>query len=100
MEVIAFRRPDGTSIGTVVRYSCHPVIFSGSFSKQFSADYPGVLTREISKITGTPTLFINGPCGDIKPIFTDYGAAETERFGRGIGTDCDGFAARTESGDR
>jgi hypothetical protein len=84
LEVLAFRRPDGTSIGTVVRFSCHPVIFSGSTFKQFSADYPGVLTREISKITGSTTLFMNGPCGDIKPVFTDYGEAETERFGRAL----------------
>lgn len=83
-EVLAFRRDDGTSIGTVVRFSCHPVIFSGSTFKQFSADYPGVLTREISKTTGSPTIFINGPCGDIKPVFTDYGEAETERFGKAL----------------
>jgi len=84
LEVVAFSRPDGTSIGTLVRYACHPVIFSGSSTKQFSADYPGVLTREISKVTGTPTLFINGPCGDIKPVFNDYGEGETERFGRAL----------------
>ena len=84
IEVIVFHRPDGTSIGTIVRFSCHPVIFSGSGRKQFSADYPGVLTREISKTTGSPTLFINGPCGDIKPIFTDYGEAETGRFGMAL----------------
>jgi hypothetical protein len=57
------------------------VIFSGATSKQFSADYPGVLTREISKKTGSPTLFMNGPCGDVKPIFSAYGETETERFG-------------------
>ncbi len=84
LEVLSFLKTDGTSLGTVVRFSCHPVIFSGSTFKQFSADYPGVLTREISKKTGTPTLFINGPCGDIKPVFTDYGEAETERFGRAL----------------
>lgn len=84
LEVLAFRRPDGTAIGTLVRFACHPVIFCGSSTKQFSADYPGVLKREISKITGAPTLFINGSCGDIKPVFTNYGEAETERFGRAL----------------
>lgn len=84
LEVLAFRRPDGTAIGTLVRFACHPVIFSGSSTKQFSADYPGVMKREISKITGAPTLFINGSCGDIKPVFTSYGEAETERFGRAL----------------
>ena len=82
LQVLAFRRPDGTAIGSLVRFACHPVIFSGSTFKQFSADYPGVLKREISKITGSPTLFINGPCGDLKPVFTTYGEAETERFGQ------------------
>jgi hypothetical protein len=81
LEVLAFRRADGTSVGTLVRFACHPVIFSGATSKQFSADYPGVLTREISKKTGSPTLFMNGPCGDVKPIFSAYGETETERFG-------------------
>jgi neutral ceramidase len=84
LEVLAFRRPDGTAIGTLVRFACHLVIFSGSSTKQFSADYPGVLKREISKTTGAPTLFINGSCGDIKPVFTAYGEAETERFGRAL----------------
>jgi neutral ceramidase len=84
LEVLAFRRPNGTTIGTLVKFACHPVIFSGSSTRQFSADYPGVLKREVSKITGAPTLFINGCCGDLKPVFTNYGEAETERFGRAL----------------
>jgi hypothetical protein len=81
LEALCFQRRDGSSLGTIVRAASHPVIFRGSHTRQFSADYPGVLTREIARATSAPALFVNGPCGNTKPIVIDYGAVETERFG-------------------
>jgi hypothetical protein len=81
LEAVCFKRRDGSVLGTIVRAAAHPVIFRGTRTRQFSADYPGVLAREVSRVTGAPALFVNGPCGNTKPIVADYGAEETERFG-------------------
>lgn len=82
LEVVDFRGRNGASLGSLVRFSCHPIIFQGDLEGQHSADYPGVLTREISAATGSPALFLNGPSGDVSPVYASYGAAEVERFGR------------------
>jgi len=85
LDLLVFKRADGSYLGTVVRFSCHPVIFRFSFFNQYSADYPGVLRREIMKQTGgAPCLFINGPCGDITPLYQHYGEDEMERIGTGL----------------
>jgi hypothetical protein len=47
----------------------------------YSADFPGVLTRELSRAGGAPAFFVNGPSGDVKPLITENGVHEMERVG-------------------
>jgi hypothetical protein len=81
LEAVCFQRRNGSAIGTLVRAASHPVIFRGTRTKQFSADFPGVLCREVARVTNAPAIFFNGPCGNVKPIVINYGEAETERYG-------------------
>ncbi len=57
----------GVVMGVVVNYACHLAVVGGSL---FSADYPGYLADTIRKVkgSGTITLFMNGPCGNIAHI--------------------------------
>jgi hypothetical protein len=84
LEALVFRRPDGRTMGTLTRFSCHPVCMSDCRTRRISADFPGVLTRELAAATGAPALFMNGPSGDLKPLISENTPAEMERVGRGL----------------
>ncbi len=89
IELLSFRRTDGSAIGTLVRFSCHPVVYHtsyGTLSNAVSADFPGVLTREVAKATDAPALFLQGTAGNIKPLVVSVSdmADEMERVGNGL----------------
>ncbi|HUU54934.1 MAG TPA: hypothetical protein VMY87_08445 [Armatimonadota bacterium] len=84
LEWLAFRTKRGRSLGSIVRFSAHPVIWRKSITGRISADYPGVLCGAIEKATGAPALFVNGPCGDVKPLYPSNSEAEMVRVGRSL----------------
>lgn len=84
LDALAFRRRDGAAIGTLVRFSCHPVVFYDCRTGEVSADYPGVLTREVARATGAPALFVNGACGNVRPLAAENSVSEVERMGKGL----------------
>ncbi len=84
LEWLGFRAARGRWLGSIARFSAHPVMWRKSITKQVSADYAGVLCREFEQATGAPALFVNGPCGDVKPLFRSYTEDEMERVGRGL----------------
>jgi hypothetical protein len=82
IDALEFRRQeDGLTVGTLVRFACHPVIMSDGRHPCYSADFPGILTRELSRAGGAPAFFVNGPSGDVKPLITEQGQYEMERVG-------------------
>ncbi len=62
---------DNKMIGIIVHYACHPTTLSFANNK-LSADYPGRLTHRIEELSNgkTPSIFFNGPAGDLNPITT------------------------------
>jgi hypothetical protein len=83
LEALCFKDQSGKTIGTLLRFACHPTIFRGSRTKQYSADYPGVLASEISRATGgAPVHFMQGPCGNTKPSTVDFGEKYLMDFGK------------------
>lgn len=79
LEALCFEdAAHGRALGTVIRFACHPVIFTGPV---ISADYPGVLTAAWADRTGAPALFVNGPSGDLKPLVAENGPKEMKRVG-------------------
>ena len=71
LYVLAFREPGGRPVAAVVNWANHPESV-GSRNTLLSADYPGVLCRELSR-EGWAALFLPGaigglmtPLGDIK----------------------------------
>ncbi len=84
LEWLCFRTQEGGWLGSIVRFSAHPVIWRKSITKMVSADYPGVFAARVEEETSAPALFVNGPCGDVKPLYRVNGEAEMERVGESL----------------
>src|SRR5207247_8567723 len=69
-------------------YACHPVVLG--MNLQYSADFPGVMTRIVEEAFGATALcfFIQGAPGDINPLaraVADDGPEQLKIAGRGLG---------------
>ena len=81
LGVLYFRAGEkGKMIATVVNYTAHPLAV-GDASDEVTADYPGVLKREIEANFGGTALFITGAAGDNHPLGAEAGFARCERMG-------------------
>jgi neutral ceramidase len=70
-------------IATLVNYTAHPLTV-GDTSTEVSADFPGVLKREIESHLGGVALFVNGACGDNHPLGAESGFGRCERMGQAL----------------
>lgn len=70
ISVLRIDKADGNPLAVLVNYSCHPVVF-GSDNLQYSADYPGVMTRVVESAVGGNAMafFLQGAPGDINPYY-------------------------------
>src|SRR6266567_4752330 len=70
VSVLRIDRTDGQPLAILVNYACHPVIF-GSDNLQYSADFPGAMTRTVEQaFAGKPLcFFLQGAPGDINPYY-------------------------------
>lgn len=59
---LAARRPDGSVLGGLVGFSCHPTAMG--HDPVYSADYPGVLTEALHERHGGIFAFLLGAAGD------------------------------------
>ncbi|MDR3738552.1 MAG: neutral/alkaline non-lysosomal ceramidase N-terminal domain-containing protein [Terracidiphilus sp.] len=65
------RVSDGTPMAILVNYACHPVTF-GADNRQYSADFPGVMSQTISQAFASHPLsmFLQGASGDINAFYS------------------------------
>ncbi len=56
----------GKPMALVVNFAAHPTLVPRSVLK-YSADYPGVVKREVEQQTGANVLFMQGAAGDLAP---------------------------------
>jgi neutral ceramidase len=70
VSILRIDKADGHPMAVLVNYSCHPVIF-GPDNLQYSADYPGVMTRVVESALGGDAMafFLQGGPGDINPYY-------------------------------
>jgi neutral ceramidase len=70
VSVLRVDAPDGKPIAVLVNYACRPVVL-GSDNLQYSADYPGVMTKTVERefVGQTLALFLQGGDGDINPYY-------------------------------
>jgi hypothetical protein len=82
VTVLQARRPDESSICTVVGYGCHTVTL-GPDTLDYSADFPGPMRDAVRAWTGGECVFLQGTGGNVLPrvaFTTDDG--EAHRMGR------------------
>lgn len=76
---------DGSAVGTVVNYACHPTTLAWQNSL-LSPDYVGALRQVVEDATGAPCLFLQGASGDLAPREQYVGdTAVADRHGTAIG---------------
>jgi len=63
VAVVAARTKDGTLLGTIVNFACHPCHHGGDAI--FSAGYPGQLAKAMKEKKCPVTLFLQGAGGNI-----------------------------------
>lgn len=65
--VIRMEDMEHKPMGAVVNFACHPDVVSGT---EFSADYPGELSRTLKKAYGSQfvSLFLLGACGNLNHV--------------------------------
>ena len=70
VAVLRVDTADGRPLAVLVNYACHPVVF-GPDNTQYSADYPGVMTKTVEQaLEGQPLcFFLQGAPGDINPYY-------------------------------
>jgi hypothetical protein len=78
--------PRGAVRATLVNFACHPAVLSPK-NRQISAEWPGVMRREVEAATGGLCLFLQGATGDVNPRheWGDQDLAAMERLGKEVG---------------
>jgi hypothetical protein len=76
----------GSVRATVVNAACHPTVLSPK-NRGISAEWPGVMRREVEAETGGACLFLQGGAGNLNPKheWGDHDLAAMERLGREVG---------------
>jgi hypothetical protein len=84
----------GKPIATTVVFACHPEVLM-SANTLITADFPGVLRREVEAARGGTCVFLNGPLGGmVTPDVADHTFDEMERVGKTLArTALDALAA-------
>ncbi|MFN2351363.1 MAG: hypothetical protein ABR497_05405 [Kiritimatiellia bacterium] len=76
LGLIAFRKTDGTPLGAIAGFACHPTCIFGT---EFSGDFPSYWRSALRKALHPEftMVFLNGACGDIAQTdFTNPGTNE------------------------
>lgn len=81
LTVVALDTPARKPLAILVNFAAHPTTL-GAWNMALSADYPGVLTREIeARHPSAVCLFLAGAVGDQAPVKRGEGAAPAEWLG-------------------
>ena len=78
--VVRISGSDGRVLAHLVNYACHGVVL-GRDNLKISADYPGVVQRQLEELFGGVAFFTNGACGDINSVIQGGSFADMERLG-------------------
>ncbi len=89
LNVLSFRTPDGKSLGTLVRWSCHAEVMDED-NHFVTADFPGALCAKIEEETGGPCVYFPGSIGGLlSPVVDrspgiDHQFEESRRLGEKV----------------
>jgi hypothetical protein len=85
LNLFELRGKTGAVLATLVNFACHGTVL-GPRNRSISADWPGVMRREIEAATGAACLFLQGATGDLNPAheWGDDDWDAMERLGREV----------------
>jgi len=70
MTVLSFAKvSDGKPLFNMIHYGCHGT--ACGCTTEITRDWYGVMTDRLEELSGAPTLFLNGPEGDVGPRITN-----------------------------
>jgi len=87
VQVVRFDSPAGKPVAVLANYAAHPVVVGMEDLTKYSADFPGAMCAHVERELGGQfvSIFLQGACGDINPIFLRAGAREVRRLGEELG---------------
>jgi len=83
VRVLRVEDANGTMVGSLVNFGCHPVSIYPFLSTAISADYPAWATRVVEQAEGGLCLFTLGLAGNTVPF--QRGVAPCRQIGRAVG---------------
>ena len=94
LGVLCARRTDGSTLGYLVNWTCHPL--HPYDMRTVTASWPGALAQAVRELEGVPCLLLNGAFANIHtahwidPAFKD----DPDRTGRALADDLPGVVER------
>lgn len=70
-------------IASLMNFACHATVLSGA-NLLLSAEFPGVACRIVEAATGAPTVYLQGACGNVNPVWIRQDFASVERAGQRV----------------
>ena len=65
MRVLAFRAVNGEPIVNIIHFGAHPTATGNT--PDITRDWPGYMTDRLEKVSGAPSVYVNGAQGDVGP---------------------------------
>ena len=77
---------DAAPVASLMNFACHATVLFYT-NMQVSADYPGQAVDAVHRLTNAPSMFLQGACGDVNPLWVEQDFVETERVGTIVGAE-------------
>jgi hypothetical protein len=96
LGVVALREAElGFPIVTLVNYTAHALTI-GNYKWVVTADYPGALCTDLSRLTGGAVMFTQGACGNVHPYGFETGPGRMRQMGESLAAKAYGVFAGLE----
>jgi neutral ceramidase len=82
LRIVLFDGEDGP-VATLLNFACHATVMTGA-NLQLSGEFPAAACRIVEAATGAGTLYLNGACGDVNPMWIKQDFASVERAGQAV----------------
>jgi hypothetical protein len=82
LRVLLLDGEDGP-IASLMNFACHATVLSGE-NLLLSAEFPGAACRIVEAATGAPTVYLQGACGNVNPVWMRQDFASVERAGQAV----------------
>lgn len=82
LRVLLLDGEDGP-VASLMSFACHATVLNGA-NLQMTAEFPGAACRILEAATGAPTVYLQGACGNINPVWVRQDFANVERAGQQV----------------